>query len=308
MTSASRLRRLPVSVPPFPAEALDSYLARVAAGNHLPVDRLREHLRDPNHRPGTGPVLPARLAAAVGHPVEALRRTLPELHDRTKSGWDYPGHLLDRFHDVPRPACGACAAARGITRPVNHWAPAHRTVCLRHQRWTGPTVRHLTDQCHLAGVPEVLTAARRHRNLVRRHGHLRLTAAYRDAEGITLQWAQRREFGRHRDRRLDVLAPGQHIVFLRDPVIHAAIYPDTVALASLLASPHWLTAAASPDGGERQRFLAEAARRLDLPEYTPYGFHEPLHHWARLDARYALAELTEPRQLEEAPERINPNE
>lgn len=119
-------------------------------------------------------------------------------------------------------------------------------VCLRHRHWTGPTVLNVEGQIDLSRVPEVLGAAKRHYRLVPEHGFLRARCAYQDALDVTLGWARRGWWGRHRDRRLRRLSPAP-VVLIGDPALHAAVYPETVRLACILASPHWVGAAVSAD-------------------------------------------------------------
>ena len=83
--------------------------------------------------------------------------------------------------------------------------------------------------------------------------------------------------------------------------MHASIYPETVALAGLMLSPHWVAAAASSRGRDREHFFAEAARRLNLPEYQPNIPSDPLVKWARDKASYALADLADTVSSRNAP-------
>jgi len=73
--------------------------------------------------------------------------------------------------------------------------------------------------------------------------------------------------------------------------LHAAMYPETVALASIMITVHWVAAAASPHESDRDRFYTEVARRLDLPTYRTDGLGEALATWAAHESRYALTEL-----------------
>jgi hypothetical protein len=171
-------------------------------------------------------------------------------------------------------------------------------VCLRHHRWMGPTNSGDADQFDLASLPEVVAAARRYRHLTRRLGADRVEAAYPDALHITLRWAERRAYGQHRNRRLRLLGadPDRFWLASHHPAVHAVTYPEVVTLTGLLASLHWLRAAASPDHADQQRFYAdqqrfytEAARRLRLPDYQPSGW-DPLARWVDRDASGQLRE------------------
>ncbi len=272
------LRRLPVPVAPFTAETVGSYLARMAAANHLDPVVLARHLHAPD-TPGTGPDL-LRLAAVSGTPAPTLVRALPEL------GRHHPVSTGAR----PRLACQSCAAARGITRPVTRWVHAHPDVCLRHRRWIGPTVSKLADQHDLTRLPDVVAAARRHHKLVHRHGPLVAATAYRHALYVNLRWAEQRCLGRHRDRRLGLL-PGSDMLSYEDPALHLAVYPETVALASLMVDTQWVSAAASSLQYDKVLFYAEVVRRLELPEYRAGSRYDPLDDWVKFGSRLALAEL-----------------
>ena len=271
------LRRLPVPVAPFPTETVTSYVTRLALANHLQMATLADYLRGPGttrSRPD-----PGRLAAATGISRLVLQQALPELEP----------HRLWPL-GCSRLACRFCAAARGIYSPLRCWATGYPDVCLRHRRWASPTVLNLEGQRDLGCVPEVLGAAKRHYRLVPEHGLLRARCAYQDALDVTLGWARRGWWGRHRDGRLRRLSAAP-VVLIGDPALHAALYPETVSLACILASPHWVGAAVSADRADRGRFYSEVARRLDLSEYRPAAVGDPLACWVAREARLAFAEV-----------------
>ena len=272
------LPRLPVPVAPFPTETVGSYVTRLALANHLQLATLADYLRGP----GTTRTRPdiERLAAATGKSRLVLQHALPELDP----------HRLRPQLGCSRLACRFCAAARGISSPVTCWAMGYPDVCLRHRRWTGPTVLDVGKQRDLSRVPEVLAAAKRHYVLLREHGPLRAHRAFQDALEVTLEWVRRGWWGRHRDRRLWQLSAGS-VVLIRDPVLHAALYPETVRLACILASPYWVRVAVSAGQGDQGRFYAEVARRLDLSEYSPRSIGDPLARWVAREVRLAFAEV-----------------
>ena len=277
--------RLPVPVAPYSAETLASYLARLAAANHLQQRTLANYLHQPA-TPGTRPTID-RLAAASGSPVPTLRRALPELGSR-HPWWS-------REH--PRLVCRCCSAARGIIGPVTHWVPNHPEICERHCRWIGPTVRSLAEQHDLSSLADVVAAAIVHRKLVRRHALV--YRAYHDALRVNMRWAERGCFGRHRDRRLRLLRGPRPLAF-DDPAMHAAVYPETVGLTAVMVVIHWVELAASRRAADTDRFYAEVVRRLDLPEYQPNSFHDPLVRWVAVKSQPALIVLhhTSPRNPE----------
>jgi hypothetical protein len=291
-------RRLPIRLPPFPNETVCFYTRRLEAANHLPFRALDEHLHDPAKH--SGPLLPHRLASISGCPLDTLQHALPELRSgqpisliATRAG------ALPGFDPTPRAACRRCTASRGISGEVTCWVAPNVNICLRHQRWIGPTNRGDADQLDLAPLPEVVAAARRYRRLTRRLGNHRVEAIYPDALHITLRWVERRAYGQHRNRRLRLLAsdPDRFWLASHHPAVRAATYPEVVTLTGLLASPHWLRVAASFDHLDHRRFYAEAARRLHLPDYQPSGW-DPLARWVDRDA---------PRQLREKEHAAGPD-
>lgn len=287
--SNSLLRRLPIRLPPFRDETLHSYLARLEAANHLQFGFLEAYLRDTASRKG---VVAERLAAVTGRPMTILQHALPELRPRRLSPNGLNLHPMAEFDRNPRPACRRCAAACGITVPVIRWVPVHRNLCAKHRRWIGPTNHRADDELDLSCLPDVVAAGRRHRTLVRRHGHRRARRAYNDSLYIALRWAERRDFGQHREGRLALLGfpTDRYWVPAHHRAVYAAVYPEAVTLAGLVASTYWIRVATAADHTERDRFYAEAARRLRLPDYEAYTAFDPLYRWVE---RYAPAQVVE---------------
>jgi len=288
------VRRLPITTPPFPSETVGSYVRRLAIANHLHPGDFEVYLRRRERR-----VNPARLAAVSGRPLSLLQRALPELRPALSlpSGFD---------HHEPTLACRFCTAARGITGTVTCWAPPHRNVCMRHRRWIGhidPAFQGLLGgrdpQPDLTVLPDVVAAERRLRRLARRRGQEQVILAYRTGLHVALRWADRNDWGYHRYRRIQLLGfvPATDWRFPSwDPVLRAAVYPEAVAVTSLVLSPYWAGVAADPR--ERRRFYAEAGRRLHLPDYHPDSVYDPLAQWAShhvdLDKGNATAPLEPP--------------
>jgi TniQ len=274
-----RLQRLPIRLPPFPNETVRSYVRRLEAANHLPFGTLDNHLRDPVKQ--SGPPRPQRLAAISGWPLGRLQYALPELSDARPISLAGTRHgALRGFDPIPRRACRRCLASRGITGEATCWVLLNANVCVRHQRWIGPTNRDDADQFDLASLLDVVAAARRYRRFASRLGDRRVESTYHVALHITLRWAEREDFGQHRNRRLRVLGfDPDGFLLASHPAVRAATYPDTVTMSGLLASPHWLRVAASLDHADHQRFWVEAARRLNLPDYRPYTGWDPLARW-----------------------------
>ncbi len=256
----NRPRRLPMTVPLVRDETLNSYLARLAAANHLHHGELTDYLNGPAHRP-TGHRLD-RLGAMTGHPPSRLHDVLAITASRRQR----------------RQACRRCTAARGIRSTVHLAAPAHHPLCRRHRRWLPDEYFPGVHQYDLREVPEILTAHRRHLRLVHHHGpHAADTVA--DAAYITQNWARRGDWPQHRNRRLRrYLDPDQHWISNLHPLITMVNYPETIALAQLLATPPSAQLAISDDPADVARFNAHVRHRLRIP-YQPYTVHDPLISW-----------------------------
>ena len=67
---------------------------------------------------------------------------------------------------------------------MTRWALHDDVVCGRHRRW----ISKYQAQPDLTAQPEILTAHRRHRRLIRRHGRDTVMRAFRDARHICLGW------------------------------------------------------------------------------------------------------------------------
>jgi hypothetical protein len=130
-------------------------------------------------------------------------------------------------------------------------------------------------------------AQRHHLRLLGRHGP---AAAY-DAvlTGFLFcghLWAERREDGvgahRERTRRAEVLIPpGTETATFSASRLFAAVYPEAVRLAGLIASPTWRHLAAG-DADQQRQFTTEVGRRLDRPHHPGDG-GDAVAHWMMFD-------------------------
>ncbi len=66
--------------------------------------------------------------------------------------------------------------------------------------------------------------------------------------------------------------------------IFAAVYPDAVTIAGLIADPAWRQRAAG-DYDQRQRLLREIGARLGRPDYQPPDNGDAIAHWIKYDSR-----------------------
>jgi hypothetical protein len=265
-------RPLPRPVRPLRDEAMSSYISRLAAANHLPYGVVLNLLWQ--HRAGTAADPLARLrwfTAVAGLDLAAAMMALPEL----RTGLPSPGRPLPLAgRPVPHlarraPPCRYCAAAHGAApdpgTSTQVFASAENNVCQAHQTWIGPGNSDDGRQPGLRGCPDITTAQTRYYRLVRRHGRRETFNAFLDAREIwtTLEWLH--GYDTERDQRIRQLRrtgtrPGG--LDYGDPLHHAAIYPETIALTAILASPHWRKTALARAPGDREPFHAEFTRRV----------------------------------------------
>lgn len=263
-------RPLPRPVAPVLAETLDSYLRRLALANRLDPDALRAHLAGDPRRYARVPL--DVLARVSGQRPHALRHAIHEFGP-TRLGPRHPGTVRRR--------CVPCTRARGHRDDAWCWSHNHDVLCLRHLRWTGDGHNYALGhaQPDLRGQPDILAAHRRHHRLIRRHGYENTAAAFQKARHICHRWHRRGDH-EHDFRRLMSLFHGPTWrISPADPTVHAASYPQIVALTRLLVSPFW-RATAYQDWPQPKEFLTEL-RRTVAPDYhwtihRAYGRYEPL--------------------------------
>ncbi|SEE64598.1 TniQ protein [Streptomyces sp. 3213] len=275
-------RPLPCAVPPFHNETVDSFIARLAAANHLRVGELREHLgiRMLKKTPVTALLEP--LSVVAGYPAATLRLAMPEFI--TTKYTDEPGlierPLPGRPSSQTRPACRRCVHAAGITAPVECWITHERNVCLRHRLWIGTGCRVPEDQADLRRLPRVCHAQRHHRNVLARHGRRWVHRRFREATDIYLKWYEEREFKSQREvvRRMIALASATRRPITKAIMLSVIFHPEIVALTGLLASDRWERRLLAGNGG-LLRFTAEITRREALVDYVLEETDDPLYEW-----------------------------
>lgn len=235
---------LPRPVTPVTGEALISYLTRLAHASHLTLtevlavlpswfstkisngdDRAQHHMLIP----ATAGALRAlaRLASAT---PDSLARALPAFG---AAGAHNPVRATT--------ACHRCTARRGIGQPVPVHLPAHYKVCTRHGIWLSDAGQPHLD---LATCPEIIAAQYRASRLLRRCTPRQLMLAYQAAARAIPSWpASPAAIPHHWRHRLLMLQTANHRYGTptdHDAYIHAAIYPDAIALAAaeLTLAPH----------------------------------------------------------------------
>jgi hypothetical protein len=276
-----RLPRLPVQAAPARHETLASYLTRLSTLHGLHPRELWEPISTP--RPGTNKrdVLPDRLAAVTGRPIDHLARALPELREPAPdwTAWRYE----------TQPGCPRCDA-RHDGGPVQRLLPHHRYVCTRHRYWIGPPdagqpATPLDDP----ELHDVLRAQRRHQRLLHGYG----AALTFDAVLTSLlicghiwndrlgDWSETTRRWMRRSHRL--IPVGLETDEFSAARLFAAVYPDAVEIAALIASPTWRALAAG-NAEQQQRFVGEIGRRLGRPGYRPPEHGDAIAHWMSFDS------------------------
>jgi TniQ len=278
------LARLPVPAAPARHETLASYLSRLAALHGMPARELWEPISRP--RPGTNrrDVIADRLAALVGRARDHLAYALPELRD--------PIPDWTAWRHQPQPGCPRCDA-RHDGGPVLRLLPHHRYVCTRHRHWIGPpdAGEPATPLGRDGEVSEqIVRAQHQHRRLLARHGPAAAFDAVltgflicghlwddrrRESTGAWHQWV----------RRVDqLIPPGTEATTYRASLLFAAVYPEAVSIASLIASPAWRRLAGGYPAQQHQ-FLVEACRRVGRVPNGDYS-NNVIRHWMIFDSHH----------------------
>lgn len=281
MSSVPLPRRLPIAVGPAHLETVASYLARLARLHDLEGDEVWRLASVPDPTPVRRRIDAGLLAALTGRPATHLAGALPELRD--------PAPHWSAFRHAPQIGCPRCDA-RHLGGPVFRILPHHRYVCTRHEYWIGPPDIDRPGPA-LHQLPEIVTAQRRHLRLLRRHGW----AATYDAvlTGFMVcghiweqTWEER--FGPMFlrglwDSRCYQLIPADtETKTFSASRVFAAVYPEAVGIAVILASPFWRKMAA---GNKTQlaRFAAAIGDRLADPYYRPRDNGDAIAHWIEED-------------------------
>ncbi|MFJ7181048.1 TniQ family protein [Streptomyces massasporeus] len=222
-------RRLHLRLRFLAGESTGSYVTRLAARNHLPVEGMLRSM-------GTGPMLPVepqytemylsryareRLANLAGHPLAEMQKRLVGLRDEflmpsdAKDDWEWPwdaraGYIVQ--------ACSLCAAQRGTRSPAWLILPDPWHVCLRHRRWTDNSRSTQHPYIDLSSLPDVIRAQQRLNRLGKRLGpaarwvfadacSILVRSNYLEDPGRTEEWAPlATQLGEHRVRPLAQLS------------------------------------------------------------------------------------------------------
>ncbi len=279
----AKRRGLARTVRPVQDETLHSYLSRLSNANRVPLPDLLAYLVPT----WAGAMIFARvpavsaetLAVVSRQPQPSLLYALPELRTGSAGeGLRLDGRTLAGEPNVTRLACQHCMASQSINAPVWCWQRHDQNVCLRHERWIGRGVRELSDQVDISGLPEVAHAQRRHGRLVRRFGRQAVLAGFTAAQTISVRWLERKDYMEIHRRRLIVLHGPDWTIPSNGASVHAVTYPEAVALAGILSSPHWHHLGTSPRPQDAQRFNDEVRHRV-IRAYRGAPAGDPLNRW-----------------------------
>ncbi len=150
-----------------------SYLERLGATNGIRAERVLAQSSWLESRQDSI----KRLAIVSGQSRETLLHAIPQLGQE-------PGPFLTDHPDFSVNApCRLCVARR--TGSYSHFSRVsvwssrfHDQVCLRHKIWTGRSAENYMQQVDVTDLPDVLQAQRRHYRLLRKHGHVVLSACF----------------------------------------------------------------------------------------------------------------------------------
>lgn len=263
-----RLPRLPVPVAPAQHETLTSYLARLARLHGMSARELWEPVSTPRKGTMRRDIVAGRLAAITGRHRDDLARALPELRD--------PAPDWTAWRHQPQPRCPRCDA-RHEGGPVTRLLGHHRYICTRHRYWIGPPdadqiARRLDDS-----LDDIVRAQWQHLQLLRRHGfmicgHL-WTGQPQSSNDAAHQWTRRSQI---------LIPPGSELSEFSASRLFAAVYPEAVSLAHVIASPTWRSQAGG-NTEQQQRFRTEIGRRLGSPQPRTEG-SGVITHWMKFDS------------------------
>ncbi|MER6474483.1 Helicase associated domain protein [Streptomyces collinus] len=296
-------------VAPLRGELTLSFLNRLAARYHLGLRDLLAAVTETDGRQNVAGMLypdsEIHLNAQARARVSTLSRVTPQVLERALPAWtrEEPygrykggpvGRLLRGEEAVAPwgPACPACCAARtGRRVPARRYLTPQERVCARHRYWLLFLPGTSGLPVPLGRSPEVTAAQRRHARLL--HRSPAGAQAFEVARAITGSWWDQRWANEEQrwPARLETTRPqdadlGWWKVAARDLIT----YPETVAVARVLASSHWQQQTVTQARGhlpyrlgEMPALLAELACRLQRPwlaRHLATVTHGPLFTWA----------------------------
>ncbi|MFD5677147.1 Helicase associated domain protein [Streptomyces sp. NPDC058728] len=225
----------------------------------------------------------ARVCAFSRVPEEILQRALPAWNAQEPLSPDGAGTAgRFRFGSVVPAAgegCRLCTAARtGRAQPARLYLQPHTRICPRHQRWMLGThwidgAPAGTEQVDLTGLPEMIAGHRRHLNLLCHRPDA--SKAFEVAHAVAVswwaqQWPEEEQWPR---RALQLAPPGTDPGWWRLLARDAVIYPETVALASVLVDERFRRRLLAESGGHLPHTLADTPALVsELAQITNRGW------------------------------------
>jgi len=275
VTASVGNQTLPRPVRPLPNEVLADYLARLAKANGISRARLEALLTR------RGPTIRTALATAVSMSDRALAFALPEL--RVEADSDAYPDLIKREVESIGPGCPLCASRHGerISFP-QVWSTHDSVVCVDHNMWiNGPAFRvdPTRPVVKIVGASraDILLAYRRHHRLIRHHGRPSIRQAIADAYDIVEQWNYWRPLEAIGFRLIE-LQPDETERGAGTASRNAAMYPEIVRLAAVLADTSWRRRLLAKDRARRGKAMLDLFE-LVLDGDTPYRAADPIYEW-----------------------------
>ncbi|NAZ84185.1 hypothetical protein GTR02_20475 [Kineococcus sp. R8] len=278
------IKPLPRTVRVIPGESAHHVVQRLATLNHLPLAELTAMIAG-YRRALSGPwglTQTAGLEQISAEQINAEQVSAEEVIARLTG---YPPAV---FQVATNPsadagphhrACDRCQRRRADPpEGVFPRALPGAAVCLRHQRW----INDSTPPLDLARCPEIIHAQvqldRRRRRLPE------LVPRLAEAEQIIVRWVERGQAGDHLAHRCSNLSDrtttrSKAPILMTAPLFRAAIFPDVVTLASLLASPSWRRHLMLQQPVATGDYHAEARRRLHGAYRSAPEHSDPLLQW-----------------------------
>ncbi|WP_143681370.1 hypothetical protein [Streptomyces sp. 2R] len=252
----------------------------MATANHISLLLLHEQLDNADWIPSGNLSLLDCISALSGQPRERLLRALPDLQP-SGNALKPASLMLVQAGWTPQEACTWCTKAKGVVMPVRHWVPVGTKLCLKHGRWTADRAK----QFDIGSLPDVLQAQRRYHRLVLHHGWKAGVLAIREASELGWRWWDNYADEHPWRHRLTVCCGPQWNGYENDPRIVACTYPETVALAELLASPQLRRLPFTGEEADMQRFITEIRIRA-APSYVhdDSDRRHPLVRWMQKEA------------------------
>lgn len=217
----------------------------------------------------------APLSAWSGHDPDVLSLAMPQLRGDGEPRTADPVLAGRPDRTMRGIACRRCAQARGSGGNIEIYTTHEKVICLRHGLWIGDGTHSCADQLPLHDCPEITTAWRHHRNLITRFGRARVRTASQASSWINWRWCQQARYLPTFRLRHRILSQNDRIP-QKQAAAAAALYPPTVALASVIASPYWEKIAHSR---HPHRFLDRISDEVTEGWLPPQGIYDPLRRW-----------------------------